>query len=445
MNGQKSIQRDKFLWLTSPWAILAGISAGAVVGVFNKDLANFVAPAGRLFLALLQMSVLPIMICAVVSSLANLLRSKTASRYLVRIIAVFLCGLIFSASVGVFIGAWAGFSKSFDQHSKDALGKMMTENELGSNHQKTPEAVPESFISIFDPIMKTGRHHPFQDFLSGIVPSNIFSALSQGENLKILFFSMVMGVALAAVGIRQTDQIIQATYVLFKAFENVIGWMMYFLPFGLFCLLANQVAQAGISMIMALLQFVLMIYVAAILIVLINGLVIRFMGRTSFLSAFLALRKPLIISFGTRNSFVAMPSAIHAMSEDLRFEKETVNLMIPLGITLCRFGTVMAFGFSAIFFAQLYHLPLSAGSYGVILAGTVLAALASAGAPGPATIGMLSLVFNPLGLPVDAAIALMLAVDPLIDPILTLVNVHTNCACTALIAKPAAEKSQVLK
>jgi proton glutamate symport protein len=160
------------------------------------------------------------------------------------------------------------------------------------------------------------------------------------------------------------------------------------------------------------------------------------MSKTSFLSTFLALRKPLIISFGTRSSFVAMPSAIHSMSEDLRFEKETTNLVVPLGITLCRFGTVMAFGLSTIFFAQLYNLPLSPGSYGVILFGTVLAALASAGAPGAATIGMLSLVFNPLGLPVDAAIALMLAVDPLIDPIITLVNVHTNCTCTALIAKP---------
>ena len=96
----------------------------------------------------------------------------------------------------------------------------------------------------------------------------------------------------------------------------------------------------------------------------------------------------------------------------------------------------MTFGLSTIFFAQLYNLPLGPGSYGVILFGTVLAALASAGAPGAATIGMLSLVFNPLGLPVEAAIALMLAVDPLIDPIITLVNVHTNCTCTALIAKP---------
>jgi proton glutamate symport protein len=52
---------------------------------------------------------------------------------------------------------------------------------------------------------------------------------------------------------------------------------------------------------------------------------------------------------------------------------------------------------------------------------------------------MLSLVFNPLGLPVDAAIALILEVDPLIDPILTLVNVHTNCTCAALIASPVKE------
>lgn len=440
MNDAPSIRKiDRYQWLTSPWAILAGITAGAAVGAFNKDLAGYLMPVGKLFLALLQMTVLPIMICAVVSSLANLLRSKAASRYLAKMIVVFLSGLIFSSLVGLCVGIWGGSGQSLDQRSRDALGKMMTENELGAKQAAAKEAAPESFISIHDPIVKTGEHHPFRDFLSGIVPSNIFAALSQGENLKILFFSIILGVALATVGIRQTDQIIHATYVLFKAFENVIGWMMYFLPFGLFCLLAGQVAQAGLSIIVSLLRFVLMIYAASALIVVINGLIIRFKAGTSFSSAYLSLRKPLIISFGTRSSFVAMPSAIQALSEDLGFEKETVNLMIPLGITLCRFGTVMAFGFATVFFAQLYRMPLGAGTYGVILAGTVLAALASAGAPGAATIGMLSLVFHPLGLPVDVAIALMLAVDPLIDPVLTLVNVHTNCACTALIAGPAAE------
>jgi Na+/H+-dicarboxylate symporter len=115
MNGQQS---DKFQWLTSPWAILAGISAGVTVGVFDKNFANFLAPVGSLYLAMLQMLVLPIMICAVVSSLASLLRSKTASRYLVRIIVVFLCVLVFSACVGICVGEWGGFGKTLDQRSR---------------------------------------------------------------------------------------------------------------------------------------------------------------------------------------------------------------------------------------------------------------------------------------------------------------------------------------
>ncbi len=429
-------RRIHFQWLISPWAILGGMSAGIVTGIYYKGAALFLAPVGTLYLALLQMSVLPIMICAVVSSLARLLRSKTASHYVTRVAVVFLCGLALSGCVGIGVGLWGDRAeKTMNQGSRNVLGKMLTASETGATHSlDTLEIMPESIVSVADPLKKTHASHPFQNFLSGIVPSNIFSALSQGENLKILFFSIVLGVALATVGLTQTDQIIQAIFVIFKAFENFIGWMMYFLPFGLLCLLAGQVAQTGISMIMALVKYVGMVYAAAFIMTLINSAVIRFAGRAPCVAAFLALRKPLMIAFGTRSSFVAMPSAIHALSEELHFEKETTHLVIPLGVTLCRFGTVMVFGLSTVFFAHLYNVSLSIGSYGVILCGAVLAALASAGAPGAATVGMLSLIFSPLGLPVDAAIALMLAVDPLTDPVITMVNVHTNCTCTALIA-----------
>ena len=436
MNYKASDQRMRFHWLISPWAILAGMTAGIVTGIFYKKTAVFLAPFGTVYLALLQMSVLPIMICAVVSSIAGLLRSKTASRYIARVAVVFLCGMVLSAGVGIGVGIWGRRAENnLNQRSRDALGKMLSASETGSRSPDLLEAAPESYLSVTDPLKKIEESHQFQNFLLGIVPTNIFSALSKGENLGILFFSILLGIALATVDMKQTDQIIQEIYIVFKAFENIIGWMMYFLPFGLFCLLAGQVAQTGLSMIMALVQDVGMVYAAAFIMVLLNGLVIKFAGRVSFVSTFLALREPLMISFGTRNSFVAMPSAIHALAEELNLEKETANLVIPLGITLCRFGTVMVFGLSTVFFAHLYNVSLGIGSYGMVLCGTVLAALASAGAPGAATVGMLSIVFNPLGLPVDVAIALMLAVDPLTDPVLTMVNVHTNCACTALIAR----------
>jgi proton glutamate symport protein len=46
---------------------------------------------------------------------------------------------------------------------------------------------------------------------------------------------------------------------------------------------------------------------------------------------------------------------------------------------------------------------------------------------------MISIVLSPLGLPLEVALVLLLAVDPITDPALTLVNVQTNCAACSLI------------
>jgi len=433
---EASVQLKRFQWLLSPWAIISGMSAGIVTGIFYKDTAVFLAPIGKYYLTLLQMSVLPIMICAVISSLAGLLRSKPAGRYISCVAIIFLCGMALAGVVGIGVGIWGGWTgNNLNQRSRDTLGKMMIANDTVFRSYDEQESTQGPYHYVTDSLDKTGEFHPFQDFLSGIIPGNIFSALSQGENLKILFFSIVLSIALAAVNMKQTEQIIQAIFIIFKAFENFIGWMMYFLPLGLFCLLAGQLAQTGTSMIMALIQYVGMLYGAALIMVIVNGTAIRFAGRVSFASAFLALREPLMIAFGTRNSFVAIPSAIHALTEKFRFEKDTTSLLIPLGITVCRFGNVMWFSLSAIFFAHLYNVSLGIGSYGVVLCGTILTALASAGAPSVVCIGMLSLVFNPLGLPMDAAIILLLAVDPFTDPVVTMVNVLTNCSCTAMVAR----------
>ena len=52
---------------------------------------------------------------------------------------------------------------------------------------------------------------------------------------------------------------------------------------------------------------------------------------------------------------------------------------------------------------------------------------------------MISIILVPLGLPVEVAIILLVAIDPIVDPILTVVNVVGNAAMTALLGpKPAA-------
>ncbi len=71
----------------------------------------------------------------------------------------------------------------------------------------------------------------------------------------------------------------------------------------------------------------------------------------------------------------------------------------------------------------------------IVIIGSILAGLAATSAPGLAGLSMISIALIPLGLPYAVAVILLAAIDPILDPILTTVNVYGNCAATALIAK----------
>jgi Na+/H+-dicarboxylate symporter len=137
---------------------------------------------------------------------------------------------------------------------------------------------------------------------------------------------------------------------------------------------------------------------------------------------------------GTSNGYAAIPSAIRGLHNGLKLDKDTTNLVIPLGISLNPHGTVMHFAISTMFMVQLYGKGMDINLFFVILFGSILAGLAATGAPGLAALGMISIVLDPLGLPVGVAVILLAAVDPIVDPILTVVNVHSNCASTAVVA-----------
>lgn len=436
LNISISIIKGNLGRLQSPWALLTGIVSGIVIGLFYPNLAETIAPGGTLFLAMLQMCVLPIMFAAVASSVTNLLLSKEASRNLGRILVTFTLALFLSAALGTFLGMAGKPGMRIDQETRVSLGKMLSHSPSSETEAaKDDRFSPDSYLKLSDPLNKRDISRPsLLQFLATLIPTNIFRALSRGENLQILVFALVFGIALATIPTDHSANIIQGMAAIFKAFENIIAWVMYILPFGLCSLVADQIARTGFNIIISMAYFIAIIFMGALFITVINTLVIAKTAGVSLVASTSALRRTLIIALGTRNSFAAMPSALDAMSQALSLDKKTCNLLIPLGITLCRFGTVMAFALITLFFAQLYGVSLTPLDYIMITAGSVIAAIASAGMPGVVALSMLSLLFTPLELPLETAITIMLAIDPIIDPVMTLVNVHTNCAATAAIA-----------
>ena len=94
---------------------------------------------------------------------------------------------------------------------------------------------------------------------------------------------------------------------------------------------------------------------------------------------------------------------------------------------------------ATIFVAQLYGIELGAAEYISIFIGSFLAGLASAGTTGILTITLLSLVFAPLGLPLEAALVLFITIDPLVDILRTVAIVYPNCAAVAMVCGPDKE------
>ena len=126
------------------------------------------------------------------------------------------------------------------------------------------------------------------------------------------------------------------------------------------------------------------------------------------------------------------------MQDDLCFERESVSLMLPLGITIGRYGNIVYFALASLFVIQLYDQPLSAAGFAIVVIGSVFAGIATAGSSGILTLAMIGIVLGPLGLPVEAVLIVMMAVDAVIDPMRTFLIVYVNIAATALIVRRTA-------
>ena len=155
----------------------------------------------------------------------------------------------------------------------------------------------------------------------------------------------------------------------------------------------------------------------------------------SFFRSFIALKETFVAALGTSSSFATIPSALHSLRHELHLDEQATKLVIPLGVSLNPHGTAIYFAISAVFIAQLYNTSLSAPALIIILVGSILAGIAATGAPGAGALPMIALILEPLGLPVATAVVFLIAVDPVLDPIITLTTVHANCTAAAMVAK----------
>ncbi|MDD2716826.1 MAG: cation:dicarboxylase symporter family transporter [Candidatus Wallbacteria bacterium] len=421
--GRKITPLQQFGWLLSPWTVFLGLTLGILFGIFLPHRLGKFEMLGDLYLTLLQMCALPIMLTAIMASLGKLFRSDQAGRYVKLLLILMLTVIVTATLSGIFCGVVGKVGSSLSRISRDLLGSELHKTELS-------EAINGN--SITKP----------SEILLRLIPANIFTALSQGDFLGVLFFSVIFGLSLGLIRNETSNQIINFLDTLFNAFLQIINWSMYLLPPMLFCLMAKQISNIGPGILMAMTRFIVIYHVISLIFIFVSAIALAGSCRISIVKVFLALKESLVVAFGTFNSYAAMPLSIEGMDRNLGIDLQTSKLVMPLGITISRPSTFILFSLGTVFVAQLYGVSLwNNNAWAFVILGVVLSGLAGTGASSVSEIPMLSLVLAPLGLPSSVAIVFLMAVQPIIEPVATVLDVLASCSITGVISARLKAKS----
>lgn len=282
----------------------------------------------------------------------------------------------------------------------------------------------------------------FVDTLLNMIPTNIFAAFSEGNTLGIIFFALLLGLSITAVGEKA-----QPLLTVFESANEVllklVQMIMHFAPYGIFALLATTFANFGFTALMPLMKYVLTVLFGLAL-----QLLVVYMGMLLFIgklkpSIFLKKFAPIFnVCLSTSSSSAALPLALEHSEASFGVSKKVSSFTLPLGATINMDGTAIMQGISVMFIAQIYGIHLGLNDYIMVILSAVLASIGTAGVPGVGMI-MLTMVLASVNLPLEG-IALIMGVDRIIDMFRTAVNVAGDNVCTLLIAKSENEFDETI-
>lgn len=406
--------------LTHPLLLLAVLLAAVLFGLNFPALAKDLAPLGGYYLSLLKMIVLPFLFVTITSGVARMATDPGATSYIKRMVVIYPAAMIVSATVALSCALLVPPGGNVDGA------------ELGGIVSGNADKAMEIEVSLHGETGKKADEPAFR-MLDRFIPDNIFAALSAGDSLKTVIFCIIFGAALARGADQGTWSLLGVFSVVQQACIQVIRWLNMLLPFALFAMIAAQVANVGVGPLLSMGRFIEVQALSGGILLALATLIIAWRGKVSPLGALGRLGETIIMALSTRSSLACIPVASRELTSKLNFQHFGVDLVLPLGITMCRLATVSYLLIGTIFIAQVYGVDIDAKGYATIFVASITAGLAASGATGAMAVMLISLVAEPMHLPVEAAIVLFIAIDPIVDLVRTLVLVVGNCAMTALI------------
>ncbi len=280
------------------------------------------------------------------------------------------------------------------------------------------------------------------DTFLNIIPSNPFTALSEGNMLQIILMSVLIGFALTSLG-EKTKGIVQLVEQGNELMMYLVTLIMKLAPYGTFGLIATAVGNQGLSAMKAMGLYAMVVILATLLHAIVTyGGTIALLAKKSPVWFFKNFAPAISVAFSTSSSNATLPISMEVAQDKLGIKKTVSSFVQPLGATINMDGTAIMQGVATIFIAQVYGIELGMGALVTVVVTAVLASVGTAGAPGVGLI-MLAMVLSSVGLPVEG-IGLILGIDRLLDMVRTALNITGDATCALLISEQETKRELVV-
>jgi Na+/H+-dicarboxylate symporter len=395
------------IFISAVLGLLVGglISPLGDTSIVRIDVLYFSGLLGGVFIDLLKMVLVPLIFTTIIVGVANLQEHHQIHKVWTRTLAFFV--LTMSLAMALSLIAMNIF------HVGQGMHLSMFQDAMANYEHK--KITPAEFLVQF-------LHQLFQ---------NPFSALAKGEVLPIVVFAIFLGVALI-VGGERSKNLLNLCKEFLAVVMRIIGWIMRLAPLGIFALLVKLVATQNAELLTTLIEFIVLIIGTTLFHgVIVLPLVLYIFTKKSPLWFWRGAREALITAFATSSSSATLPVTLRCVEQHLHVRKDIAGFVIPLGATLNMDGTALYEAAAALFVANLAGIDLSFGQQLIVFA---TAMIASMGAPGIPSAGMVTmiLVLQSVGLPVEA-LAILLPIDRLLDTVRTAVNVQGDMISSLVV------------
>ena len=388
--------------------VLAAALLGAAVGALRPSLGLALQPVGDGFIRLVRMLIAPIIFTTIVTGIAKVGGLRKTGRVGLKGIVVFEALTTIALFAGVLAGRVAG---------------------SGSGMNVDPKTIDTKAIAGYT---TSGKALNAADFLLGIIPKDVVDAFVKDDVLQVVFFSVLFGVALAALkggGSAVLGFVEDLSRLLFR----IMAIVMRVAPLGAFGAMAFTVGKFGPSTLLSLAGLIGTFYVSCALFALIVlGGLLRWTGL-GILRFLRYLRQEILIVAGTSSSETVLPLLMEKM-ERLGCSKQVCGLVVPLGYSFNLTGTAIYLTLATVFIAQATNTQVTLWQGLEILLVLLLTSKTAAAVTGGGFITLAATLSAVGEIPI-AGLTLLLGIDRFMSEARAITNLIGNGVATAAVAR----------